>query len=209
LWRLEAAFWPPAWPLRRRRTRAGKAAWPRWPRAGRDREHHDHPNHLTFATITRDIKLGRGHQGAAGLTRRHRGSLSSGWDGRYPNLNVHCEKSSLRSLRILSFTDGSQADSILTVLVITRFKLTTSQTGPLHPATVGFLSAGRTITSADRRAPRLTGKPRSDHGQVASELESDSIIRVGILILMMDSELETPARGLVDNRPGRVGPGRL
>jgi hypothetical protein len=35
----------------------------------------------TFATITRNVKLGRGHQGAAGL--RHRGS----WDGRYPNIH--------------------------------------------------------------------------------------------------------------------------
>jgi hypothetical protein len=33
-------------------------------------------------TITRDVKLGHGHHGAAGL--RHRGS----WDGRYPN--IHC-----------------------------------------------------------------------------------------------------------------------
>jgi hypothetical protein len=41
------------------------------------------------------------------------------------------------SLRILSFTDSP--DSIPTVLVITR--LTRSQTGPLHPATVGFPAA--------------------------------------------------------------------
>jgi hypothetical protein len=51
------------------------------------------------------------------------------------------------SFRILSGFTGSP-DSILRVLVITH--LTTSQTGPLHPATVGFrptdLSAGRPIT---------------------------------------------------------------
>ena len=64
------------------------------------------------------------------------------------------------SFRILSFT-GSP-DSILTVLVITR--LTTSQTGPLYPATVrvGFpptdLSAGRPITSRVQRAA-LSDRP--------------------------------------------------
>jgi hypothetical protein len=79
---------------------------------------------LILRYITRDVKLGRGHQGAAGL--RHRGS----WDvSQYSLLEDF-----FFSFRILSFT-GSP-DSILTVLVITR--LTTSQTGPLHPATVGF-----------------------------------------------------------------------
>jgi hypothetical protein len=66
------------------------------------------------------------------------------------------------SFRILSF--AGSPDSILTVLVIAH--LTTSQTGPLHPATVGFrptdLSAGRPITSLrSRRILNFNGFPPS------------------------------------------------
>jgi hypothetical protein len=84
--------------------------------------------------MMRDVKLGRGHQRSTGLG--HKGSRHRRC------ANIHCSKYYLRSLQILprprpvtqSFTGFPDHDSILTVLVITRS--TTSQTGPLHPATV-------------------------------------------------------------------------
>jgi hypothetical protein len=64
-------------------------------------------------------------------------------------------KSSLSSLRILSFT-GSP-DLIRTVLVITR--LTRSQTGLLHPATVGFRpvrqEAHNVLSKTNRNTARI------------------------------------------------------
>jgi hypothetical protein len=92
----------------------------------------------TFATITRDVKLGRGHQSCRSETQ---GKL--GWKISQ-SLIVFIAKLELdsESLRRVPFSPNPELtgfpDSLLTVLVITR--LSTSQTGPLHRATltVGF-----------------------------------------------------------------------
>jgi hypothetical protein len=90
---------------------------------------------------------------------------------------IFITRSLLLSFRILSFT--SSPDSILTVLVITR--LTTSQTGPLYPATVGFrptdLSAGRPITAdplkgSQTRAPHAGGEPSGPQGRARLRREA-------------------------------------
>jgi hypothetical protein len=79
------------------------------------------------ALLVRHVKLGRGHR-----DQPARAIYRSGTGRRRRCANIHGSKYSLRPLRILSFTGFPASDSILTVLVITR--LTTSETGPLHPA---------------------------------------------------------------------------
>jgi hypothetical protein len=142
----------------------------------------------------RDVKLGRGHQRSTGLG--HRGSRP----GHRRCAKIHCSKHFFRSLRILSFTGFP--DLLLTVLVITR--LTTGQTGRLHPATVTARKAhnghANRCVRDDSMIPCTLAVPVSNESSLRRPgFGGPEVVVEGILL--------PTERHTQNNTPGTVGHG--